>query len=345
MGCLFSRSSNDAPKEEETPKVFSWDKKDRPDPKDFTIEKLNGETAGRIPGKINGQQFIINQCEDCNIYIFDHNATITVDNCTNCRIFIGPSKGSIFLRNCKDCKCVIACQQFRTRDCRNMDVLLHCDSQPIIEATTKIRFGCFRYYYPELLDQFKSAGLSVYNNTWSNIHDFSPVPGEDNWTLISQDFKMEDYVPAPSSEEFSSMKISTAPDDSVVPFTQGNKRRKAEQACLVVFFKDDGSEERIRNFVKGITKEGSCTLVQSKEIEIDGDDTTRLFVEDQQLADAAGKGPVVSLEYSGANAVQVCQDVLQPLIGESVVFVSTADEAGNKVMENWNNHLECQMGM
>ncbi len=35
-------------------------------------------------------------------------------------------------------------------------------------------------------DQFKNANLSVYNNTWSNIHDFSPVPGEENWTLIPQ---------------------------------------------------------------------------------------------------------------------------------------------------------------
>ena len=39
------------------------DKKDRPDPKDFTLEKLTGETVGRVPGTVNGQQFIIDQCE------------------------------------------------------------------------------------------------------------------------------------------------------------------------------------------------------------------------------------------------------------------------------------------
>ena len=57
---------------------------------------------------------------------------------------------SIFLRNCKSMKCVIACQQFRTRDCRGVDTLLHCDSKPIIESSIKMKFGCFQYYYPEL---------------------------------------------------------------------------------------------------------------------------------------------------------------------------------------------------
>ncbi len=47
--------------------------------------------------------------------------------------------------------------------------------------------------------------------------------------VLLQDFKVEDYVPSPTTEEFSCMKISTAPDDSVVPYTTGNKRRKAEQ--------------------------------------------------------------------------------------------------------------------
>jgi hypothetical protein len=39
------------------------DKRERVDPRDFTIENLNGETAGRAPGTINGQQFIIRNCQ------------------------------------------------------------------------------------------------------------------------------------------------------------------------------------------------------------------------------------------------------------------------------------------
>ena len=33
------------------------------DPKDVTIEELKGETVGRLPGTINGTEFIIRNCE------------------------------------------------------------------------------------------------------------------------------------------------------------------------------------------------------------------------------------------------------------------------------------------
>ena len=42
---------------------MSRDRKDRPDPKDYKIEDLNGETVGRVPGKVDGQQFIIKNCQ------------------------------------------------------------------------------------------------------------------------------------------------------------------------------------------------------------------------------------------------------------------------------------------
>lgn len=43
--------------------LFIRDRQDRPDPKDFTIADLKGETSGRLPGKVNGQQFIIRDCQ------------------------------------------------------------------------------------------------------------------------------------------------------------------------------------------------------------------------------------------------------------------------------------------
>jgi len=34
------------------------------------------------------------------------------------------------------------------------------------------------------IDQFNKAGVSLVNNNWSNIHDFTPASGEVNWTLL-----------------------------------------------------------------------------------------------------------------------------------------------------------------
>ena len=45
---------------------------------------------------------------------------------------------------------VVASQQFRGRDCKRCSIYLHCKSQPVIESCSKLKFGCFQAYYPEL---------------------------------------------------------------------------------------------------------------------------------------------------------------------------------------------------
>ena len=83
---------------------------------DFMMSKRRGEVLLKLPGELNGQQFIIEECEDCDIFLLDWSATVTIDLCRRCRIFVGPCESSVFLRDCEDIKAVIACQQLRTRD-------------------------------------------------------------------------------------------------------------------------------------------------------------------------------------------------------------------------------------
>lgn len=128
---------------------------------------VQNETVVRAPGQLQGQQFVMDGCDNCDIFLLDHSAQVMVDYCTNCRIFIAPCESSVFLRNCTGCKFVIACQQLRTRDCEDNDVLLFCQTQPSIETTTKLRLGCFQAAYFALGGQFADAKLSVWNNEWS----------------------------------------------------------------------------------------------------------------------------------------------------------------------------------
>ncbi|GIY36801.1 protein XRP2 [Caerostris extrusa] len=73
----------------------SYEKENKEDvnPKDFIIENAKDETIVRLPNSVKGQQFIIQNCENSNIYIYDHINTITVDDCNGCNVFIGPTKG------------------------------------------------------------------------------------------------------------------------------------------------------------------------------------------------------------------------------------------------------------
>uniref|UniRef100_A0A3Q1EUF1 RP2 activator of ARL3 GTPase n=1 Tax=Acanthochromis polyacanthus TaxID=80966 RepID=A0A3Q1EUF1_9TELE len=104
-----------------------------------------------LPGKLHRQQFVIQECEKCNMYVFNHSKTITINDCVISRIFLRLVKGSVFVRDCKHTKCVV------------MKVFLCC------------------FYYPELAYHFKDAGLSMFNNNWSYIHHLILVSRRNNY--------------------------------------------------------------------------------------------------------------------------------------------------------------------
>lgn len=120
------------------------------------------------------------------VYLFDNVAQVSIDDCKNCKFFIGPSKGSVFIRDCTDCCLAAVCQQFRTRDCRRISTFLSCGTQPIIESSTNMKFACLTVSYAQLPEQLKNSRISVFNNNWNNIHDFTPVSGERNFSFFSQ---------------------------------------------------------------------------------------------------------------------------------------------------------------
>uniref|UniRef100_A0A4W3K5M8 Protein XRP2 n=1 Tax=Callorhinchus milii TaxID=7868 RepID=A0A4W3K5M8_CALMI len=315
------------------------------DVKDYMLTGLKDQTVGRLPDKVAGEQFVIQDCENCNLYIFDHSATITIDDCTNCRIFLGPIKGSVFFRDCKDCKCIVACQQFRTRDCKRMDFFLCCATQPIIESSTGMRFGCFRYYYPELAFQFKDAGLSIFNNNWSNIHDFTPLDNEENWSLQPEDMAIQDFVPLPDIEELKSVRISMDLNRSIVPVTCGQKQKCNDESCLVVFFAGDYTTANARKLIDEMTAK-KFVLVQTKEIVLNTDDANRVFQQKAgEFTSLLEKGPVVALEFNGEGAVETCQSVVDSMFSSCEIFVSENKASAAQDVDNFYNFANMHMGM
>ena len=162
------------------------------DIKDFMFTKRKGEVLVKPPGSINGQQFIVEECEDCDIFLLDWSAMVTVDLCKRCRLVIGPCESSVFLRDCEELKCVIACQQLRTREVKGLDALLMTVAQPSIEETRHARFGCYNLQYEALAAQFTAAKLSPYNNRWAEPYNFTKHCGDP--TLLPTDTPYTDLV-------------------------------------------------------------------------------------------------------------------------------------------------------
>ncbi|KAG7276300.1 hypothetical protein CRUP_015623 [Coryphaenoides rupestris] len=336
MGCFFSKkSAKEEPRTstatpaadssgEEAPKQYSWDTREKVDPKDYMLSGLKDVTVGRLPGTLNGQQLIIQDCENCNIFVFDHSATITVDDCVNCRVFLGPVKGSVFFRDCKDVRCVVACQQFRTRDCKKMEVHLCCATQPIIESSTGMRFGCFQYYYPELAFHFKDAGLSIFNNNWSNVHDFTPVSGENNWSLLAETASVSDSVPPPDPEsDFKAVRVSAEASRSIVPLTRGARRKDSDESCLFVFFAGDYTTANARKLIDEMIAK-DFVLIQTKEVSMRPEDVKRL---------------------NGDGVVDACKTMANEVFNGSKVFVSDNKNTSLRDVDNFFNFADMQMGL
>ena len=339
MGCISSKETSEEPAK---PQVFSWDRDDRPDPKDYTIADQEGVVCGRKPGTVNGQQFIIENCKNSSIYIYDHSAMVTIDKCEDCVIFLGPIKGSVFLRNCKNLKCAIACQQFRSRDCQKIETFLYCQTQPIIESSTGMKFSCFQYYYPELAGQFQSSGLSVYNNTWSTIHDFTPVEQSDNWSLIPDNVTLESIVPRPETDDFSGIDVKFDTQSSVVPLTRQKRASAYDETCLMVFFHKHKS--RCKEFLLKLSNATKYVIVQTKEIKLGAEDAERIFKQDR-YNELAGEGSVVGLELCGPSIVFKCEEVLKEelQIPLAEVFVSYDAAAGKADVTAFYNYIDMMM--
>uniref|UniRef100_A0A6I8NFG7 Protein XRP2 n=1 Tax=Ornithorhynchus anatinus TaxID=9258 RepID=A0A6I8NFG7_ORNAN len=315
------------------------------DPRDYTLSGLKGETVGRLPGQVSGRPLAIQDCSDCRIFIFDHSAAVTVDDCTNCRFFLGPVKGSAFFRNCRDCKAVVACQQFRSRDCAELDVFLCSATQPVIEASSGVRCGCFQFYYPELASQFKAAGLSVFNNCWSRGHDFTPAAGEDHWRLLAEDGGLRDCVPPPAAEELKAVRVSAEAGRSIVPVTWGHRPKPSDESCLAVLFAGDYTTANARKLIDEMVGKGFL-LVQTKEVSMKAEDAQRVFQEKaSDFIPLLDKGSVVALEFNGDGAVEQCQSIVSDIFSGTKIFVSESKLAAARDVDSFYNFADLQMGM
>lgn len=291
----------------------------RPDPKDFTFGNLKGVTKVREPGTVNGQQFIIDGCEDCNLYVLDHNAAITIDDCKNCRIFIGPCDSSVFIRDCVGCKCVFLCRQFRTRNCEDCDFSLYCATRPIIESSKRLRFGCIDFHYDGIEDGMKACKLSKFTNYWSNIHDFTKAPN--NWSFLPVDTRADDLLaPLPAAKCLQAGGTPNPP-----PFvlrTWGERDAVSSETAFVLLpasADQEQSADMILSQMRLATRTG-VILVHTNKAVVDVDTAKQLVQlvagqirgHSSQLVKALSKGKAIGLEFGGVGCFETVQSALPP---------------------------------
>jgi protein XRP2 len=189
MGCNQSQpaSNEPPPKQIATKAAAAAPKREKKNRFDYMFAKKVGETLIKLPGQIDGEQFLVEELENCKVFLVDHSAQIQVDECVNCEFFIGPVASSAFIRNCKNCKFTMVVQQFRCRDLQDCDLALYCQTEPIIETSVRLRFACFNAGYFDLKPHMDKAGIDPFNNNWSMVYDFTANTAKPNWSYLPED--------------------------------------------------------------------------------------------------------------------------------------------------------------
>lgn len=324
MGCSFCNPAKDEEEEVPKPKEYSWDKKPRVNPSDFIIANFKGEDVCRLPGSVNGQQLVIQNCSNSIIFVLDVIDSINIDDCTHCKIVLGPVKGSVFVRDSSHCVLVVPCGQFRMRDNHHLDVFLHCATQPIIESSTHIKFACIRLQYDRLKEHMKMAGLSPFNNLWSDVHDFTPADGDENWCSLPSKVRLQDYITPPFPPQLRDAGWSITADSEVIPQSLGVSDFSESNVYFLLVFGDSGNQqsEIALEFLSALSLlNGDCELLSSREVHLQSVDAPSMGFgpnEEEKLKD----GPVVGLVIGGLNCFESCTQVLEQLNIQSKVYSS-----------------------
>ncbi|KAL3658486.1 hypothetical protein V7S43_016618 [Phytophthora oleae] len=341
---------------------------------DFIFSNIQTASfLAKLPGSINGQQFLIEDCHNCDIFLLDHCTSVQIDACVNCRIVVGPCESSVFLRNCKRCTVVCAVQQFRTRDCEDVDVYLYSATEPIIETSSGLRFACFPLTYFSLQQQFRQAKFSPWNNKWSEIFDFTPdhggwkpLPMRPHESPLAEMMPEEENngarslwkMPSWTAEELG---LSVDLPQLVVPITTGFCARKEDAPTVFVCFAVP-KEALMIDFVTTIAfatktsddnRGGSdepTLLIRTRQMQLTGEQAAALFPNNTTLvgksSEAAKTTPgSVMMEFQGAQSNQHVNDTLQggrfasEAAIRDVIFVSkdttTALRLSDLVFRQW----------
>ncbi len=275
---------------------------------DFMMSNVDNENLLKTDNK--GQQFLLEDCKSCNVAILDVVAALTADYLTDCTVVTGPIESSAFIRNCKGCTFVIAACQFRTRECSDCTFFLYSSTEPIIETSKNLTIGCYEYGYHALAAQFEKSKLSVWNNKWSEVYDFTPSPGAGNktsanWKAMNMSGTSHmDYVKS-LSEIDAEGASAVVPAPCAVPLTYGGQYASSVlpgQTSVICIFTPAADPASVLKCYSSWTPSGALVLVRSRLLALTGEQASEVFKSDRgakaTLKACVGKGNVLALEFS-----------------------------------------------
>ena len=136
-------------------------------------DKKDGDNDGANTNKSKSRDVVLNNLENCVVFLGDTMSALRVTCLKNCQVYGGPVAGSLLLEGCTDCTFWLASRQIRLHDAERCTFHLRVMSNPIIEDCTALTFSPYNVMYDGLKEMLISAGLgSTVKDMWCQVKDF-----------------------------------------------------------------------------------------------------------------------------------------------------------------------------
>ncbi|KPM44303.1 hypothetical protein AK830_g2279 [Neonectria ditissima] len=114
---------------------------------------------------------------------------LAIKNIANSLIVAGRVDGPVHITGVKDSILVIVSRQVRIHECSNVDIYLHCNSHPIIEDCSGMRFAPLPAAYETEADKAS-------DNQWDQVDDFKWLKTDHspNWATLPEDERLIDEL-------------------------------------------------------------------------------------------------------------------------------------------------------
>ncbi|EQC42047.1 hypothetical protein SDRG_00890 [Saprolegnia diclina VS20] len=312
-------------------------------PADYMCKGLRDAVVVRKPGSVNGQQFVLEDCTQCSIFLLDHCTSVTIDQCTDCAIFVGPCTASLFVRDCTRTTLVCVVQQFRTRDCRDMDIELMSATAPIIETSSNLRIGCYRSSYFALPDQLAKASFSIWNNKWSEVFDFTPASG--NWKFVASSIELwpsavHQRLPADVLQEVG---YSEDLAQSTLPIAHGLHHRSSDGDVGFVCI-STGNSLLALDIAHLALRNPCLKLIQTRQFRVSAKQAAQLFEKEAAHKKNASVHDLIVMEWAGKGIEPmllaiVQEDRVKPHAGSIYVNVARGKDKCELCWSTWKEEI------
>uniref|UniRef100_A0A1B6C9N1 Uncharacterized protein n=1 Tax=Clastoptera arizonana TaxID=38151 RepID=A0A1B6C9N1_9HEMI len=191
---------------------------------------------------------------------------------------------------------------------------------------------------PSGTDHFSTAFLSPFNNSWYDIHDFTPTQGGHNWSILPNKTSILDYLQPPAAH--GNLRISLNKNDSIVPVTTGifNQLTDVSEACLVVFFFDGREENTASTFIRKFNHDmPDAKLLTTKKVLLSPRDAEIIFGT-TTYNQVTTRGPLIGLVVVGQQVNSYCQKAVSEITSETdKIYVSNDQRTSTVQVDTFIN--------